>query len=341
MLNVWLSFSFGILGAVLLYRRFDWYYGCFCLTTCVLGCLFPSVLILPYFLIVWRVLIGRHIQTDSPLFVGEHRSNSLSEEDEQDSLSSSPNSLSHWIVAVKVPTNSCWYVNGKENPGDSGRSHGESYLVAHAVAEVISGRGIKLKFRQMSKTNVEKKYQLHHVGWVTRKQREYQMSQVVDNEPMASGYSCQEFAVDIAFQISSSRTYTYIKTITLMRLRAMIYYSLTIFSAVVYLLHECFDQPVIVFIPLNPGIFNPATVTNLFIATEAYRIGCTNVRQENLRDWKKGISDRLNVYFNTLPTVDKFKLLLLLSFTVILQVWINNIMLTLSVLMVCIFMARV
>lgn len=333
MLNVWLSLSFGILGAVLLYRKFDFYYGCFCLIICGLGCLFPSVLILPYFLVVWRVLIGQHIQTDSPLYVGEHKGNS---QDEPDSSSSGPNSLSHWIVAVEVPPRAA--ETEAEDQGDGGRSG--YYLMAHAVAEVISGRGIKLNFRQVSKTDLEKKYQLHHVGWVTRKQREYHMSQVVENEPMASGYSCQEFAVDIAFQISSSRTYTYIKTITLMRLRTMICLSLAILSAIVYLLHECFDQPVVVFIQLNPNIFNPATVANIFIATEAYRIGYTNVRRESLQGWKKGLSDRLKVYFNTLPAVDAFKLVLLLSFSLAVQVWIKNIMFTLFVLMVCIIMAK-
>ena len=328
-LNIWLSLSFGVLGTVLLYRRFDWYYGCFCLIISALGCWYPLALIFPYFLVVWRVLIGRNIKTDSPLFIGERNIN-CKEADEQHSTSSGSNSLSHWIVAVRVPAD-------HDNLGD------DSYLMAHAVDEdgpVISGFGKGLKFRHKSKTEVEEKYQLHHVGWVTRKQREYQMSQVVENEPMASGYSCQEFAVDIAFQVSSSRTYTYIKSLTLIRLRAMIYYSLAIFSAIVYLLHECFDQPVVVFLPLNPDMFNPATVTNLFIATEAYRIGYTNVRRESLRNWKKGLSDRLHVYVNTLPAVDKFKLLLLLPFCIALQIWIENIMLTISIMMVCIFMAN-
>ena len=301
----------------------------------VFGCWFPSVLILPYFVVVWRMLIGRHIRTDSRLFIGERRGDSTSKEDEQDSISSVSNSLSHWIVAVKVPA-----ASGDDQATSDPRGYqDESYLIAHAVAEVISGRGIKLKFRQRSKTEVEEKYQLHHVGWVTRKEREYHMSQVVENEPMVSGYSCQEFAVDIAFQISSSRTYTYIKSITLPRLRTMIYYAVVFFSAVVYLLNECFDQPVVVFIPLDPNMFNLVTVTNLFIATEVYRIGYTNVRRESPHGWKKGLNDRLKVYFNTLPPVDKFKLLLLFLFCIALLVWIKNIMVILFIVMVCIFMA--
>ena len=338
---IWLSLSFGILGAVLLYKRFDWYYGCCCLVMSALGCWFPILLIFPYFLVVWRVLIGRYIQTDSPLFIGEHRGNFVSREDQQDStISRGPNSLSHWIVAVKVPA-----VN-EEGARDSRPERSfrgsESYLIAHAVDKdgpVISGGGVGLKFRHKSKSEVEETYWLHHVGWVTRKQRDYQMSQAVENEPMASGYSCQGFAVDIAFQVSSSRTYTYIKSLTLMRIRAMIYYSLAIFSAIVYLLHECFGQSVVVFIALNPYMFNPATVTNLFIATEAYRIGRTNVRRESLRNWRSGLRDRLRVYFKTLPVKDMFKLLLLSSFSIAVQIWMGNIMLSISVMMVCILMA--
>ena len=340
---IWVSLTLGALGAVLLYKRFDWYYGCFCLVISTLGCWFPILVIFPYFLVVWRVLIGKHIQTDSPLFIGERRRRSdfVPRENDQDSTASrGPNSLSHWIVAVKVPA-----VNEEGVRDSLERSFGdsESYLIAHAVDEtwpVISGGGVGLSFRHKPKSEVEESYRLHHVGWVTRKEREYQMSQVVENEPMASGYSCQEFAVDIAFQVSCSRTYTYIKSLTLMRIRAMIYYSLVIFSAIVYLLHKCFGQSIVIFIVLNPDMFNPATVTNLFIAIEAYRIGHTNARRESLRNWRKGLRDRLRVYFNILPAVDIFKLLLLLSFGIGVQIWMNNIMLTIFVMMVCIFMAK-
>ena len=211
--------------------------------------------------------------------------------------------------------------------------------MAHAVDEVIFGRGKKINFRKKATPELEKDYVLHHVGWVTRKQRERHIAEVVDNEPMVSGYSCQEFAVDIAFQISCSRTYTYIKSITLVRLRTMVYYTLVLCSALVFLLKECFDQPITVIVEVNPQLFNPATITNLFIATEVYRLGYTNLRQE--KDWKSGLIDRLNVYFNIIPFVDKLKLALLLSFSIVVQLWMKNIMLTVFVLMVCIIMAKV
>ena len=334
MLNIWLSSSFGLLGAVLLYRRFDWVYGWLCLIIAALGCYFPIALIFPYFLIVWRVLVGRRIRTNSQLFIGERRGDSkpkvYEEDDETDSFSN--RSLSHWIVAIKIPAKD----RGAEEPSEE-NDEDTGYLMAHAVDEVISGRGKKLSFRKKTKPELENNYVLHHVGWVTRRERDRHMAEVVDNEPMVSGYSCQEFAVDIAFQISCSRTYTYIKSITLARIRTMVYYTLVFCSALVFLLHECFDQSVIVIVEVNPQLFNPATVTNLFIATEVYRLGYTNLRQE--KDWKSGLKDRLNV-FNSIAIVDKLKLVLLLLFSIALQLWMKNIMLTTFVLMVCIIMAK-
>ncbi|XP_065920973.1 uncharacterized protein [Dysidea avara] len=336
MLNIWLSSSFGFLGVVLLYRRFDWFYSWLCLIIGTIGCYFPMVLIFPYFLIVWRVVVGRYIHTNSQLFIGERRGDSKPKvyEEEDDETDSFSNSLSHWIVAIKIPAEADSLEEPtEENHEDSG------YLMAHAVDEVISGRGKKINFRKKATPELEKDYVLHHVGWVTRKQRERHIAEVVDNEPMVSGYSCQEFAVDIAFQISCSRTYTYIKSITLVRLRTMVYYTLVLCSALVFLLKECFDQPITVIVEVNPQLFNPATITNLFIATEVYRLGYTNLRQE--KDWKSGLIDRLNVYFNIIPFVDKLKLALLLSFSIVVQLWMKNIMLTVFVLMVCIIMAKV
>ena len=333
MFNVWLSVSFGLLGVVLHFRRFDRFYSWLCLIISVIGCYFSMVLILPYFLVAWKVVSGRYIHTDSQLFIGELQGDSKVHEDEKDETDSFSNSLSHWIVAIKIPSEECSEEFSEENDEDSA-----GYLMAQAVDKVISGRGRKINFRKKTKLELDY-YELHHVGWVTQKQREDHMAQVVDNEPMVSGYSCQEFAVDIAFQISSSRTYTYIKSLTLVRLRTMIYYSLVFCSALVFLLHKYFDQPVIVIVEVDPQVFNPATVTNLFIATEVYRLGYTNLQQE--KDWKTGLVNRLNVYFNVISFVDKLKLVLLLSFSIAVQLWMKDIMLTVFMLMVCIIMVKV
>ena len=63
------------------------------------------VLIFPYFLIVWRVVVGRYIHTNSQLFIGERRGDSKPKvyEEEDDETDSFSNSLSHWIVAIKIP----------------------------------------------------------------------------------------------------------------------------------------------------------------------------------------------------------------------------------------------
>ena len=52
---------------------------------------------------------------------------------------------------------------------------------------------------------------------MTKKKREKKLIEVVDFEPMVSGNSCQEYTVDIAFQISGSRTYIFMKTMALPR----------------------------------------------------------------------------------------------------------------------------
>ena len=52
---------------------------------------------------------------------------------------------------------------------------------------------------------------------MTKKKREKKLIEVVDFEPMVSGNSCQEYTVDIAFQIPGSRTYIFMKTMALPR----------------------------------------------------------------------------------------------------------------------------
>lgn len=313
------SLSFGVLGTVLLYRKFDTYYGGLCLFIAILGYFCPFLLILPYFFVVWRVLLGRHMQTDAKLFIGQHRRHNRTRDRDPDPSESSTSSLAHWIVATQ-----------------SGSS--DDYRMTHATGEVVSGLGERRPYKRRSREWMEERYDLHHVGWVTRKERENHMQQVQENEPMASGYSCQEFAVDIAFQISSSRTYTFMKCVTLTRVRTVIYFSMMIFSGLVFLWQNLTNQPVIVFVPINSELFNPVMITNIFIAMEAYRLGYTNLRREH--NFWGGLKDRLHVYCRVISYRDMFKLTLLFLFSTVVQIWINNIMLTVSILMVAIFMVK-
>ena len=68
-----ISLSFGSLGAVLLYRKFDVYYGSVCLLTAAFGIKYPILFIFPYFFVAWRVFVGRSIRTDAKLLIGQRR----------------------------------------------------------------------------------------------------------------------------------------------------------------------------------------------------------------------------------------------------------------------------
>ena len=308
------SISFGVLGIVFLCRKFDPYFGILCLITTMLGYCWPFFLVLPYFIVLWRVLLGRHIKTDTQLFIGRYRRHFIPSPSEE----STAGTLAHWIVAV-LPDGS------------------DEYLMTHATGEVLSGLGERHPYEIYSREWMER-YSLHHVGWVTRRQRERHMHQVQGIEPMASGYTCQEYAVDIAFQISSSRTYTFMKCITLPRVRTVLFFVAVAFSTLVLLVENFTKQPVTVFIPINPKLFNPMMLTNFFVSTEAFRLGYTNVRREE--SFWLGIRDRLNVYFRVINHKDIFKLFFVVLFSSVIQMWMNDIMLTLSILILAIIMAK-
>lgn len=315
-----LSLSFGGLGAVLLYRKFDVYYGSACLLTAAFGLKYPALFIIPYFFVVWRVFVGRSIRTDAKLLIGQRRREAVpfqnSEFLQQEQLcesQTSSNSLAHWIVAL-----------------DEGN---DKYCITHAVGEVVSGKGKKMPYKDKERGEVEKRYVLHHVGWVTRKARKDHMEEVKEKERMESGNSCQEYAVDLAFQLSCSRTYTFMRLVTLIRWRTAIYLILL----VVFSFHILANKPLVVFIAINPYIFNPFVITNIFIATEANRLGYTNLRQEKY--WWDGLKDRLKVYFKVISYADMFKLCLILLLCVVIQMSMNNIMITLGIMMMIIVLA--
>lgn len=304
-----LSLSFGGLGAVLLYRKFDVYYGNACLLTAAFGFLYPALFIIPYFFVVWRVFVGRSIRTDAKLLIGQLRHGAVPFLSESQMSS---NSLAHWIVAL-----------------DEGN---DKYCVTHAVGEVVSGKGKKMPYKDKQKEEVEQRYVLHHVGWVTRKARKEHMEEVRKKERMESGNSCQEYAVDLAFQLSCSRTYTFMKSVTLPRWRTAIYFILL----VVFSFHMLANKPVVLFVAINPFIFNPFVIVNIFIAMEANRLGNTNLRQE--KQWWEGLKDRLKVYFKVISYADMIKLCVILLLCVVVQMSINNIMLTLGIMMAIIIL---
>ena len=161
--------------------------------------------------------------------------------------SSGSTTLNHWTVVIQ----------------DSGR-----YFYTHAVGNVVSGEGRKIPFREMEE-DVRCRYRLDHVGFVTRNQRETKTRELVDDEPMVSGNSCQEYAVDIAFQLSSSRTYTFAKIMSLLRMRNAVFFIIFVLSTV----FAVSDHP-------YARVLNPLVLTNLFAAWELSRIGIHNQAQE-------------------------------------------------------------
>lgn len=209
----------------------------------LLGLCWPPIYYLPYVLVLWRVFVGANVITQRKMFIGQLIQGSA----ESGDLS---NASTHWVVAVEQE---------------------RDYLYTHAVGGVISGEGIKKPFRQIDAAQLKASYALTHVGYVTRKNTQQKMVEVVDLEPMKSGNSCQEFAVDIAFQLSSSRTFTFMKTMAMPRLRTVVFYTLVSVSVLVY----------IVKLHWIANIANPIVMANVFASIELSRIGALNTKVQH------------------------------------------------------------
>ena len=238
--NIITSLSFLCLFAILVWYRYEILYRYMVLLISVLGVWLPVLYLVPYMFIVWRVFVGKNAATDQLLYIGQLIT--------ADDVSDISDTTTHWVVVV-------------HNKAD------EAFSYTHAVGRVISGEGIKIPFKRMSQDKRDK-YRLIEVGFVTRVGRALKMKDIVDNEVMQSGYSCQEYAIDVAFQISSSRTYTLVKTMMMLRVRTVIFYSLVLLWAILYGM----DYKMANFI-------NPAVLTNIFGAMELSRIGRHNVGQ--------------------------------------------------------------
>ena len=208
------------------------------------GLVFPLLFWLPYIIIVWRIHVGLNVKTDQRLYIA--RCIEQTDMDKADFCGST--TLNHWAVVIK---------------DSRGR-----YFYTHAVGKVVSGEGEKKPFKEMKEYKLAK-YRLDHVGYVTQKQREMKTRELVDAEPMVSGNSCQEYAVDIAFQLSSSRTYTFAKIMALPRMRNTVFYIAVALS----IAFAVFGHP-------YARVLNPLFLTNLFAAWELSRIGIHNQAQK-------------------------------------------------------------
>ena len=239
-------------------------------------------------------------------------------------LSDESNTIAHWIVAL-----------------DEDEDH---FNVTHAVGPVSLGKGTKIPFLSREKDEVDSKYYLHHVGWVSRRNLSENMQLVTDKEPMKSGYTCQEYAVDIAFQLSSSRTYTYIKMLLLPRVRNFVCLTFIILSLMNYIATEVWHtQPLIIIVPLSANKFNPITVFNMFTALECYRLGFTNNLLGEVttsHQCFRNLLKTLNANFYFVNSGDFLKFLAVALYLVIFYMYLDNVMLTLLLALLCIIIAR-
>ena len=242
--NLVTSLSFLGLFVVLVWYQYEILYRYMVLMISVLGLWFPGLYLLPYLLIVWRVFVGKNASTDQDLYIGQLVST--------DDMSETSDTTRHWVVVVHDRAS-------------------DRYDYTHAVGRVISGEGEKIPFRHMPEGK-QRKYRLVEVGFVTRVGRSLKMRNVVENEVMQSGYSCQEYAVNVAFQLSSSRTYTLVKTMMLLRFRTVTFYALFLLSVCLYLAGHDLAR-----------YLNLAVITNVFGAMELSRIGTHNTAQ--VRVW--------------------------------------------------------
>lgn len=269
--RVALSMSYICLFVVLTFYKYEvMFRGVILVAT--IGFFFPILYGLPYILIVWRVLVGLNVATDQKLYIAR----CIEQIDMDKADFSGSTTLNHWAVVIH----------------DGGR-----YFYTHAVGNVVSGKGIKIPFREMEEDKLDQ-YRLNPVGFVTIKQRETKTRELVDAEPMVSGNSCQEYAVDIAFQLSCSRTYTFFKIMALPRMRNIVFYSAVILSIAFTVLDYPFAR-----------LLNPLFLTNLFAAWELSRTGFHNQTQK-VYDLKYIISV-IRAYI-TYPTRGNFFVLLLI-----------------------------
>jgi hypothetical protein len=265
------STSYICLFVVLTFYYYDVILRTGIILVAAIGFFFPILYGLPYIIVVWRVLVGLNVATDQKLYIA--RCIEQIDMDKADFYGST--TLNHWAVVIH---------------------DGDRYYCTQAVGNVISGKGKPIPFREMKKAQLDK-YRLNPVGFVTRKQRETKTRDLVDAEPMVSGNSCQEFAVDIAFHLSSSRTYTFVKIMALPRMRNAVFYSAVILSIVFTMLDHPFAR-----------LLNPLFLTNLFAAWELSRIGIHNQTQEVHLRYINSVIRTYIIY----PTRGNFFMLLLI-----------------------------
>lgn len=234
------SLSLVCLFCVLTLYKYEVLFRTGVIAVALLGLWSQFFYVLPYVFVLWRYYVGLNVTTELKMYIGRTVESEASD---------SSNTTNHWIVVVQ----------------QEGR-----YIYTHAVGNVVMGKGTPKHFKAMSQETLNK-YTLTHVGYVTKVNRLQKMKELVENEPMRSGYTCQEFAVDIAFQLSGSRTFTFMRTLLLPRIRTAVFVAASVASVLLYFLNYSLGQ-----------MLNLAVVINLFVSMELARIGVHNQPQKSV-----------------------------------------------------------
>ena len=312
--------SFLLLGAVHWLRGFNQYLAFALMITGVVGSFFPFAFVLPLFIKFWRVLLGSQKVTDCSLYIGQRLRTSMNFRESPEALSNGSSTMAHWIVVA--------------DQGD------DDYKVMHAIDDngpVLSEKGKRIT-KCKEKSWIHSRYRLHHVGYAMKKSLDDHIKQVTKTEPMKSGYTCQEYAFDIAFQLSISRTYTYIKSFYLLRIRNCVCFCLLILSLAIKIAADIWKIQVIIIVPVSTGLFNPMTVLNVFAALESHRLGITNsITVKRTETSYQSFKGMLNGHFHSINNRSRFKLLMVAVCLAVVHIYVNDTLLTLSIIIVCHF----
>ena len=232
------------------------------------GSFYPIAFIIPYLLIGWRLLqkqaataADQKASTYFSLFIGK-RGNGRSQKLD-------------WIVAVELPP-------------ELGQEHAK-YLVTKTM---LKGNGQQVT---KSKADLEDlKFHLCHVGWVNHKP---DISTVVTGDELTSSEnSCKELAINLAIRMSSSRVYTYIKSMALLRLNVMVLYAVMIFIGQLY---EYYIRSIDTVLPLPWSIL---MMLNMIIAIELCLLQLGNLQDEDYTEDVKSLRDVLQTCHERLLT---------------------------------------
>ena len=142
-------------------------------------------------------------------------------------------------------------------------------------------------------------YQLLHVGWACQPD----MTAIATNESIPPGYSCHECAINMAFQITTSKVYTYVCDMVWLRQDSLVCYALLIFFAQ----YEMYcAQPATLFLSLP---FGSAAMLNFIVTVEIWwlRLGTEEGKMpiDKVKEWLKDYSGWIKVTYGKIKNLVK------------------------------------